>query len=143
VICQNDVRLPERVHHFGCYYVALNERLTTLFDLPFTVDGLLDCLLWGEANGSIDDRVTMADPQAICDHVVGRGRVRYWGKFPATRWCEDREFEILVFHRDGASFSHYVSGNGRGVVIYDPWFGGSLSVKKGRLVGKRIYRIAA
>jgi hypothetical protein len=144
MIFQNDPGQPGMVLHFGCYSMALFERLCTNFDLPFTQDRYLEMLNWGIETNVIDDEFCIIfSPQEICDHVVGKGRVRYWGKFTPTRWCDDREFEIQVWHRDGATFSHYVSGDGKVGVVYDSWYGGSKSVRFGRLVGKRIYRIAA
>ena len=66
--------------------------------------------------------------------------MRFLGKFQPQHECADDEFEIVCYHKNGASFNHFCSGNGKGIVFYDPWSSeGSDSVKNGILIGKRIY----
>ena len=36
MIYQTDPEFPPSIFHWGCYFMALNERLSTLFGLPFT-----------------------------------------------------------------------------------------------------------
>jgi len=53
------------------------------------------------------------------------------------------EQEILYFERNDTmqTVGHFVVGDGMGVVSYDP-YGDSLTVKKGKLHSKRIFRRA-
>jgi hypothetical protein len=142
MIYQTDSDFPSPVRHNGCYLLSLIERLTTHFDLPFTHDAVISILDYGQSNMFIDKEVTILDPQMLCDFAVGRDKVRFEGKFAAEYIPTDDELEIVVYHKNGASFNHFCSGNGKGIVLYDPWSAsGSDSVLNGSLVGKRIYRI--
>lgn len=142
MIYQTDPEFPSAVAKYGCYLLSLCERLTTHFDLPFTHDSVLAVLDYGRANLFIDEEVTILDPQVLCDFAVGRDKVRFEGKFERTYLPLEDEFEIVVYHKNGASFNHFCSGNGRGIVLYDPWAStGSDSVRNGELISKRIYRI--
>jgi hypothetical protein len=53
------------------------------------------------------------------------------------------EHEILYFEREDTlqTWGHFVVGDGLGVVCYDP-YGDSMTVKKGKLTSKRIFRRA-
>ena len=142
MIYQTDHDFPPAIYHWGCYLLSLCERLSTHFDLPFTHDSVWALFEYGQANKFIDQEVTIVDPQALCDHALGVDRVRFLGKFPPAHEALDDEFEIVCYHKDGASFNHFCSGNGKGMVLYDPWSAsGSDSVLNGQLIGKRIYRI--
>jgi len=142
MIYQTDPDFPVAIHHWGCYFMSLLERLTTHFDLPFTHDVALSAFNYSQDEGYIDEEVTLLDPQALCDYMVGSGKVRFYGKYMPTYFCQDDEMEIVCYHKDGASFNHYCSGNGKGIVLYDPWsINGSDSVRNGSLIGKRIYRV--
>jgi hypothetical protein len=143
MIYQTDSQFPATIYHWGCYLLSLIERLTTRFDIPFTHDFVLTTLAFGQMIKAIDSEITIVDPQAVCNHVLGAvDKVRFEGKFPANYETLDDELEIVCYHKDGASFNHFCSGNGRGIVVYDPWNAtGSDSVRNGSLIGKRIYRI--
>lgn len=51
------------------------------------------------------------------------------------------EEEILELKRDGMKGSHFVSGNGRGGIEFDPIEGGSVTARLGWIESKRIYVI--
>jgi hypothetical protein len=141
MIYQTDPEFPSHVNHWGCYFLSLNERLSTLFGLPFTHEVILERLEYAQKRGIVDAEMTIMAPQMFCEYVEP-GRVHFKGKMPANYPTGSDEFEIVVYHRDGASFNHFCSGNGKGIVIYDPWSAsGSESVRSGSLIGKRIYKI--
>lgn len=50
------------------------------------------------------------------------------------------EVEILRFEvvETGVTYAHFVNGDGLGSIAHDPW-PGSLTVKNGKLISKRIY----
>lgn len=122
--------------------MSLLERLTTHFDLPFTHDLVLSIFNYAQDKGFIDDEVTLVSPQDLCDYVVGTGKVRFYGRYMPTYETQDNELEILCWHKAGAVFNHFVSGNGKGIVLYDPYSAqGSASVRDGEMIGKRIYRV--
>lgn len=142
MIYQTDPEFTPSIFHWGCYLLSLVERLTTLFDLPFTHEIVLAFLSYGQMTKAIDAEITLLNPQALCDHVLGVNRVRFSGKDDPTYVCANDELEIVCYHKNGASFNHFCSGNGKGIVVYDPWsIEGSDSVRNGELIGKRIYRI--
>lgn len=141
MIYQQDEQFPKAVHLYGCYLLALCERFTTALDEPFTHEFVLDVLGYGQKNRLIDEEITLLNPQALCDYMTGVGRYRFLGKFSPSYYAADNEFEVVCYHKDGASFNHFCSGNGKGIVLYDPWsVDGSDSVRNGILIGKRIYR---
>jgi len=52
--------------------------------------------------------------------------------------CKEGEAEILLFTH--GKYSHFVVGNGSGVVTYDPW-GVSICATEGELKSKRIFKL--
>jgi hypothetical protein len=121
--------------------MSLNERMSTLFGLPFTHEVIMERLEYAQRRGIVDAEITILAPQMFCEYVEP-GRVHFKGKMPSDYPTGSDEFEIVVYHKDGASFSHYCSGNGAGIVIYDPYSAtGSASVRDGTLIGKRIFKI--
>lgn len=142
MIYQTDKEFTPAIFHWGCYLLSLCERLNAYFQLPFTHEEVLDLLETCQLGGAIDSEITLVNPQAVCDFAVGRNKVMFAGKFEASYITNDKEFEIVCYHKDGASFNHFCSGNGKGIVLYDPWGpGGSDSVRYGNIIGKRIYKI--
>lgn len=60
-------------------------------------------------------------------------------RLPPNYLCRDNDIEFLLFKRPG-HIGHFVVGDGKGNVAWDP-MGRSLSVKEGKLIGKRVYRV--
>ena len=141
MIYQSDKEFPDAIRFYGCYFMALNERLSTLFGLTFTHESVLGIYAYAVGAHLLDDEVTLLDPQGLADYIEP-SRVHFKGKFDADYPTGADEFEIVCYHKDGASFNHFCSGNGKGIVIYDPWSAaGSDSVRNGSLIGKRIFKI--
>lgn len=141
-IYQTDPEFSPAIHFWGCYLLSLCERLNRYFNLPFTHDQVKEILQTEQAVGAIDIEITLINPQAVCDYAVGKGKASFLGKYVPEYVTSDNEFEIVCYHKDGASFNHFCSGNGKGIVVYDPWSAqGSDSVINGSLIGKRIYRL--
>ena len=141
MIFQTDPEFPQEIRHWGCYLLSLCERMSSYFPIPFTHDEVLDTFRFGQAYHFIDAEVTILSPQALCDHLAA-GKVLFLGKRAPQYVAGDDEFEIVCYHKDGASFNHFCSGNGKGIVLYDPWSAtGSDSVLNGNVIGKRIYKL--
>jgi hypothetical protein len=90
--------------------------------------------------GYIDEECTILRPNALLDFLEYPATIVIENgthKLPPGRDCSKIETEILYFRYDGQG--HFVRGDGRGDVTYDPW-GFSNAVKHGRLVSKRIFR---
>lgn len=141
MIYQRDPEFPAAVQFWGCYLLSLCERMSSYFPIPFTHDEVLDTLRYGQAYKFIDEEITILSPQALCDHLAA-GKVLFLGKRAPEYVTSDDEFEVVCYHKSGASFNHFCSGNGKGIVLYDP-FGpsGSDSVRNGKVIGKRIYKL--
>jgi hypothetical protein len=94
---------------------------------------------------SVDAESTVLNPEAVLEHVrpAGGRRMYFVGKEKATYLTKPNEREILQYQNPSNGFIHFVAGDGQGRVAYDPINGGSITVKRGRLVGKRIYRLEA
>ncbi len=144
MIYQTDPLLPRPVQKAGCYFLSILYMLNERWSIPMTVIRVTE--LWyrelEDGDADIDNEAFVGNPQDLVDDIVGAGRVRFLGKYPSAYLPKDSEREILCWHKKGNGFDHFAYGNGKGIVIYDPWSAeGSDSVRNGELVGKRIYRI--
>jgi hypothetical protein len=141
-IYQTDSQFPKA---FGeaCYFMSILWQLNKQFGLPeWTHEAILEVYNSEEIDHDVEADLTVNQPQKLCDAIVGPDKVLFRGKFDANYETAADEFEILVWHRDGTDFDHFVGGNGYGVVVYDPWSAsGSLTVKEGQMISKRIYKI--
>ena len=142
MIYQTDPVFPSVIQHYGCYLMSLYERLSTEYSYPFDPTSIMKIFNDGQVKGIIDSDCTIRNPQAFCDMIVGYGKVAFVGKTDPFYAPLENDLEILCFHKDGASFNHFCSGDGHGLVHYDPWsVQGSDSVRNGSVIGKRIFRI--
>ena len=136
MILQRDERLKKQIQDEGCYFMSIlflvnkytNIKLSTEF-----INQIFDVLVSVKA---MSPDCYILDPEDIFNYL-GMD-VEYTDQHEApTRLCEDDEIEILYFF--GPAGGHFVAGDGRGNVTYDPW-GVSRAVTDGRLVSKRIFR---
>ncbi len=141
-IGQNDIPPFPKSFDTACYVMSILYHLNAQFGIPeWTHQAILDLDSLEMVKHDLDPDQTIEQPQKFVDDVVGSGKVLFRGKFDASYNPAANEFEILVYHYEGANFDHFVAGNGYSVPIYDPWRGGSESVAKGQIIGKRIYQI--
>ena len=116
---------------YGCYFlsvVKLAEEITGK-----RIDAVEAFVRFHEKK-YLDNEATMLNPEAILSELTGkRFSVR---KESAEYKTTEREHEILLFAN--AKYQHFVLGNGKGAVFYDP-LGSSNTVATGSLVGKRIF----
>jgi hypothetical protein len=90
----------------------------------------------------------MADPGAFFSRLVGADfevvKAGEGHPLPFNYSLKTFEYEILRYERPnpegGDPLAHFVVGDGRGGVEFDPWTG-SLCVAEGKPVSKRIVRI--
>jgi len=132
---QNDEKI-NTLSRWGCYFcsiLAMDEKVT---GIKFADKEVFT--LWGKNfhEGDIDIESTILNPQGLCNDL--KGKLTFKGKFPANYICADNELEILLFHNDATGFDHFVLGDGKNKVIYDP-YPNSKTVKYGKIVGKRIF----
>lgn len=130
----------------GCYFMAIVEALTDLFDIPFTHDSVAAFFAAEIKNlhDDVDNEMFVRSPQLLMDDLVGKGRVEFRGWQPTTYACAEDEIEFGCWHKPGNTYNHFTHNNGRGIVLYDPWSAqGSDSVREGFLVSRRVARLIA
>jgi hypothetical protein len=88
-------------------------------------------------HGYVEEDAYIRDPEAVFD-FMGLPVYYYDQHLPPTQDCQPHEIEILMFQR--GNWKHFVAGDGKGHVAYDP-YGISRAVTEGRLVSKRIFKI--
>ena len=130
--------------HSWCYFLA------TLYIAAWKLN--VDCwhheaiqTIWKKAEDFKDlgtDGATVLNPQGLMDLVAGPNRATFLGHQASTYPTASNQAEILVYCKPNASFNHFVVGDGKKGVLYDPWSPkGSDSVKSGRCVATRIWNI--
>ncbi len=142
VIYQTDPQFPA-TFETACCFLSLLWKFNDLFDVPeWTHTAIIKVYQDEQVKHDIDVDETIENPQGFADNVCGKGKLLYRGKFDATYQTAADEFELLVFHREGADFDHFCVGNGYSQLAFDPYSAaGSLSAKEGQLISKRIYKI--
>jgi len=117
---------------YGCYFLSLLHLVKSDYGAITLYRLALD-------KKYIDPDCYVRDPGAVLRLAAGeKWEVRHE---PANYIPWENEFEILRFERKttGTTYSHFVVGDGRGGVAYDP-LGKSRTVAEGKLVSKRIVR---
>lgn len=122
----------KKIGDSGCYFISLL-RLVKSENVAIS--------LYRQAlhEGFIDADCFVRDPAGVLRLAAGgRWSVRHEG---ADYQPKLDELEILRFERQttGATYAHFVVGDGAGHVIYDP-LGNSRTVAEGQLVSKRIVK---
>lgn len=120
----------------GCYYFSILHIIKSEEE-ALSFYNTLTAWRPGRDKPIMDKDCFINDPAALLKLVDGgEWDIRYE---PAEYMPVDGEFEILRFERviTGATLSHFVVGDGKGKVAYDP-LGNSQTVRLGKLVSKRI-----
>jgi len=88
-------------------------------------------------DGTIKDGVTVNDPDALLRIAGGKGTVR---KVDGAGYqCAPGERQILRFYNPATGYKHFVVGDGKGKVDWDP-LEKSNTVKNGYVVEQRIIK---
>lgn len=143
-IYQTDKEFPTAIQEWGCFFLSILKQLVIRLgvDAIWNHGEIVRIYENEEIDHDLGSDLTVKDAQGLCDHVVGEGRIKYSGGQGINYPTSSNQFEILVYHRNGADFNHFVCGDGSGKVIYDPWSkDGSRSVREGICIGKRIFNI--
>lgn len=116
----------------GCYFLSL-------LHLAKTDYAALTLFRLAVKRGIISEDCFVKDPAALMTLATG-------GKWEVRHEAVDyrtvqNEMEILIYERKvtGATYAHFVVGDGAGHVAYDP-LGNSRTVAEGQLVSKRIVK---
>ena len=138
-IYQTDPQFPTAIQEWGCYFLSLLKKLSLLFRPDIWNHGeIVRIYEQEELDHDLGSDLTVASAQGICTDVAGLGKVHYLGAAPSDQATGGNQFSILVYHRDGVDFNHFVLES----PFYDPYSAeGSLSVKIGKVIGRRIFDI--
>jgi hypothetical protein len=125
----------------GCYFLAILKA-----GRPDAIDEAMGQYWEAIDEGWIDDDCLVKHPGALLSCLACRkfaGKItpdKPEGWAPADYQPQPGEIEILRFEvqKTGVTYSHFVLGDGKGGVAWDPW-PGSLTVKNGKLQSKRIF----
>ena len=147
-IYQTDSQFPTAIQEWGCFFLSTLKAMATLFDASiWNYGSIMTIYEQAEIDHVLLSDLTVKDAQGLCD-AVAPSRVKYLDGASSAYPTASDQFEILVWHREGVDFNHFTLGGGgkmggtAGVVFYDPYSAaGSLSVKEGQIIGKRIFHI--
>ena len=134
---QNDVEISPMAE-WGCYFCSILRLDEDLTGQTWTAREVLK--LWSKncAEGDIDYEATVLDPQGLCDDL--KAGLKFLGKFGPDYLPRPCEREILLLEHPVSKYKHFVVGNGKGALAWDP-YPGSKTAREGRVIGKRIYKI--
>jgi hypothetical protein len=138
MILQRDIRLRKEIKEDGCYLMCLLYIANKYTNTPLSPQRI-NGTLWYKflQDKFLDANCFIRDPGGIL-RAMGL-KADYTGVHEKPTYpCKANEVEILYF--EGPAGGHFVCGDGRGNVTYDPW-GVSRAVTEGRLVSKRIFRL--
>lgn len=128
----NTQTVCKRLGESGCYFLSLLHLVGCDY-------AALSLYKTARGQGLVDDEVFVKNPSALLSLAAGGAwSVRHEGP---TYAIKADEMEILRFERKAAmkTYAHFVVGDGRGQVAYDP-LDNSHTVAGGQLVSKRIVR---
>jgi hypothetical protein len=133
------------IRHSACFALTIARSLACHFGMAWNHSVFLSFFERElmDKDTDVNNDMYVGDIQNYIDDFIGRGRVKVLPLQNPDYEARDDEFEWCWWNREGTNFDHAVQGNGKGIAIYDPWGGGSESVKYGRLVSKRIARLLA
>ena len=134
MILQTNSKLLPAIQQYGCGYMVC--AWYAIICRGWEIDDvreLNDKYKTAVSIGAMTDNCFVQD-WTLLMRIVGLD-AEYTGRHePKDRICQTGEIEILRFP------GHFVAGNGRGEVTYDPW-GRSYAVQTGQVKSKRIFRI--
>lgn len=142
MISQNHPQLMAPANEYGCYLMSIAWHLWAQGVKEWTTD-LLNAFVTSCIEHDYCTPQLFVNVPSGC-FFVGGLKVSYRDEWTSRDYrCRPDELEILRWTRprpDG-EWVHFVAGNGRGVVTYDPWHGGARTVRDGVLADKRIFRV--
>lgn len=89
-------------------------------------------------DGKEKDGCTVYDPDALLKLAGGQGKFRKVDG--ASYQCAANEKQILLFHNPGTGVYHFVVGDGKGNVVWDP-YERSKTVREGKIVSQWVLTV--
>ena len=137
MILQRDQRLNPVLQKYGCYLMSilfLANKHTNCELSTGMINEIFQILI---DHGYVEEDAYIRNPDKVFD-FMGLPVYYYDQHLPPNQDCEKDEIEILMFQK--GNWKHFVVGDGKGYVAYDP-YGVSKAVTEGRLTNKRIFKI--
>jgi hypothetical protein len=139
---QNQENMPDDLHHYGCYFMSL---LSKNFD-KLTQQQVIG--LWNDAkakdiieNDPKDAHyLEINNPDALCS-LLGLPYKYVDGHFDPGTTVPENTFVVEQWYNKANGFKHFMVGDGKGNVSYDPIMGGSITHKVGVLYSLRFYTL--
>jgi len=128
--------------HQWCYFLStLWVFATRINDSFWSHEGIED--IWKKAEQFHDldaDGATVLNPQGLAELVVP-SRMHFEGHQPVSYPLASNQAMIMVYHKPGANFNHFVVTS-TCCILYDPWSAqGSDSVRNGIGIETRVWTI--
>jgi hypothetical protein len=140
-IYQTDAEFPPDIRSYGCYFLSLLFQLDRLFSLGIMDHKIIQAIYEAESKDfDLGPECYISNPKGLANHVA-RGKTDFLGRFDRFYVCRENEFEVCRWFNPNTDFGHFVAGDGKGNVIYDPIEGGSRTVREGYLESKRIFQV--
>ena len=156
---QTNESLGPFINHWGCNFCSILEKVevtSVRYGKPFKFSNsdVGGVYLTAMRHGIVQNEVRSEDGEPLDGCLVYNGKslfnlcatmfdlpvecveMRTEGKDYKPKLGEE---EILELKRDGMKGSHFVSGNGKGGIEFDPIEGGSKCAQVGWIESKRIY----
>jgi len=137
MILQRDPRLNPTIRRYGCYLLSIFFLVNKYTNCEISTGMINEIFQILIDRGFMEEDAYIRDPAAIFD-FMGLPVYYYDQHLPPNQDCKKDEIEILMFKKGG--WRHFVTGDGKGHVAYDPW-GVSRAVTEGRLISKRIFKL--
>ena len=140
MIYQTDKEFPSAINHFGCYFMSLLYQIDQRFQTGFDHDFVNGVYNHETADHDIGDECLLNNAQGVCDFVK-YGKIKYLGHFDPVYLCAPDEFDVQAWFNPRTDFTHFMAGDGKFDVAYDPIEGGSVTRREGHLLSKRIFKL--
>lgn len=136
MLLQTDERLNP-IRTWGCYFCAILALDEQVYGKPYSPEEILRLWFKNWTEDDLDIESTVKNPQGLLDDLSGK--LEYVGKRGPEYQTARDEWEILLFYNDRTGYTHFVLGDGHGRCAWDP-IKNSVTVREGRVIGKRIFR---
>ena len=139
MILQTDKRLREEINDYGCYFMSILFLANKYTGLPLSINTIENIF-----ERCVDKGYIKNDEGYSAFIISAEGIFKYLGlncKYtnahePPKRNCSKNEIEILCL-KNCRGIKHFVVGDGKGHVAYDPM---GISASSFKLHSKRIFK---
>ena len=127
MVYQNLPGVVETCHEVGCYFSCLFH-YRDLIGLPTSIDLLNSMWLNSFNKGLLDSEYNIVNPNGLCN-LMGIPLQYIDGHFPPSTPLDPTQYRILCLYRSTNGFHHFVVGNDKDNITFDPIFPYSRTAK--------------